>query len=39
MEAEGEMVQIKNRQALDAHILAWNNGLPNDKNQLGIFLV
>jgi membrane dipeptidase len=38
MEAEGEMVQIKNRQALDAHILLWNNGLPNDKKPIGYIL-
>jgi membrane dipeptidase len=38
MEAEGEMVQIKNRQALNAHILLWNNGLPNDKKPIGYIL-
>ena len=38
MEAEGEMVQIKNLQALDAHILLWNNGLPNDKKPIGFIL-
>ena len=38
MEAEGEMVQIKNKQALDAHILLWNNGLPNDKKPIGYIL-
>ena len=32
------MVQIKNRQALDAHILLWNNGLPNDKKPIGYIL-
>ena len=38
MEAEGEMVQIKNLQALEAHILLWNNGLPNDKKPIGYIL-
>ena len=38
MEAEKEMVQIKNLQALDAHILLWNNGLPNDKKPIGYIL-
>ena len=38
MEAEGEMFQIKNKQALEAHLLLWNNGLPNDKKPIGYIL-
>jgi membrane dipeptidase len=38
MEAEGEMIQIKNKQALEAHLLLWNNGLPNEKKPIGYIL-
>ena len=35
MEAAGEMVQIKNNQDLAAHLLLWNNELPNHNKPVG----
>ncbi len=38
MEAAGEMVQIKNNQDLAAHLLLWNNELPNHNKPVGYIL-
>jgi len=38
MEAAGEMVQIKNNQDLAAHLLLWNNELPNQNKPVGYVL-
>jgi membrane dipeptidase len=38
MERLGEMVMIKNRAELDAHLALWTNGEPNDKKPVGYIL-
>ncbi len=38
MEAAGEMIQIKNNQDLTAHLLLWNNELPNQNKPVGYIL-
>ncbi len=38
MEAEGEMIMIKNLNDLENHISLWNNNEPNDKKPIGYIL-
>jgi membrane dipeptidase len=38
MEADGEMVMIKNKQELESHIALWLNGEPNDNKPIGYIL-
>lgn len=38
MEEEGEMVMIKDKDALEAHLALWNDGEPNDKKPVGYVL-
>lgn len=38
MEAEGEMVQIKNGTDLKNHMALWNNDIPNDQKPVGYIL-
>ncbi|MDL2214669.1 membrane dipeptidase [Dysgonomonas sp. OttesenSCG-928-M03] len=38
MEALGEMVMIRNKTDLEAHLALWNNGEPNDKKPIGYIL-
>ena len=38
MEANGEMMMIRNGQELDAHLLAWNNGESGRKKPVGYIL-
>lgn len=38
MEEEGEMVMIKDKDALEAHLKLWNNDEPNDKKPIGYVL-
>ena len=38
MEAEGEMVQITHRRALEIHLAQWNDGSPNDQKPIGYIL-
>lgn len=38
MEAEGEMVMIRDKEGLEAHLALWNNGEPNDKKPIGYVL-
>jgi membrane dipeptidase len=38
MEADGEMVMIKNKTDLDNHIALWLNGQPNDTKPVGYIL-
>ncbi|MDF2190647.1 membrane dipeptidase [Paraflavitalea sp. CAU 1676] len=38
MEAEGEMVMIKDRQQLEQHIALWTNGTPNEQKPIGYML-
>lgn len=38
MEAEGEMVMIKNKADLETHLALWLNGEPNDNKPIGYIL-
>jgi membrane dipeptidase len=38
MEAEGEMVQITHRRALEIHLAQWNDGSPAEQKPLGFIL-
>jgi membrane dipeptidase len=38
MEAEGEMVMIKNKTDLESHLALWQNGQPNDNKPIGYIL-
>jgi membrane dipeptidase len=38
MEAAGEMVMIKDREALESHLLLWTDGTPNDTKPIGYIL-
>lgn len=38
MEACGEMVMIKDKNALEDHVALWMNGTPNDKKPIGYIL-
>jgi membrane dipeptidase len=38
MEDAGELVMIKDREALEQHLLLWNDGAPNDKKPIGYIL-
>ena len=38
MEAKGEMVQIRDKKALNDHVALWMNGEPNDKKPIGYIL-
>jgi len=38
MEAAGEIVMIKDKAALDAHVALWMNDAPNDKKPIGYIL-
>ncbi|AEW03483.1 peptidase M19 [Niastella koreensis] len=38
MEADGEMVMIKNKTDLESHLALWLNGEPNDKKPIGYIL-
>jgi len=38
MEADGEMVMIKNKTDLEKHLALWQNGEPNDKKPIGYIL-
>lgn len=38
MEEEGQMVMIRNRADLDAHLELWTNGEPNDNKPIGYVL-
>lgn len=38
MEAAGDMVMIKDREALERHLLLWTDGTPNDTKPIGYIL-
>jgi len=38
MEEKGEMVMIKDKAALEAHLIRWTDGSPNDKKPIGYVL-
>lgn len=38
MEAEGEMVQIRDLAGLEKHLALWNDGTPNDQKPIGYIL-